>query len=177
MSFFFQNPSRGFSHSGNGIHGVTESWTWLSGWTDWTVWVSLIWPPQHLEPHLMSCLHDRRETQVPNMKRVFRFHHVFCSMFTPFPLPTTYDTGLQNGAQAPPPTLRGPPGKPCSEWPWCLVLTPLSCVEPSSAVYEPVSLGFELLIRGNMADPFFSSPIFIYCLLQICLLNSKLHQV
>ena len=56
-------------------------------------------------------------------------------------------------------------------------VSPLSCVEPSSAVYEPVSLGFELLIRGNTADPFFSSPVSIYCLLQICLLNSKLHQV
>ena len=71
----------------------------------------------------MSRLHDRRETQVLNVERVFKFHHVFCSMFTPFPLPTTYDTGLQNGAQAPPPTS-GPfadlPASPAESGPGAL---------------------------------------------------------
>ena len=98
--------------------------------------------------------------------------------------PTSHDDVLQTLTKAPPPT----PG-PFSDFPdsaspalsargtlysrhtYTLWNLPPLIMRLSPPLY------FELLIAGDMPNTFFFSPTSIHCLLQIYLLNSKLHQV
>lgn len=130
MSFFLQNTSR----------------TFLS-LLKWHAWLSLIWPLQPWESHYPSPQQKgNANTEHVKVLQTLMFPGL-CSHFSscreyPIPhLPWQCPSDLSKKSTSHPRTLLRLPrlGKPPSECPWHLVLSPhLYCMEPSSAIYEPV---------------------------------------